>query len=164
MSEEKREKIEFQFIMNYKAYRLKMVVTRLAMTLVAAGGLSAVGLKSFVLGIILPVMAVFIGVVAIIVSYGNEQTYTVYNTRIVIKKRGNDKRVSVPMDDIVSVRYSSAFYEKRFATGTLTISTENEKGKKKKYKLKHIFNARPAVEYLNAAVSERSECNAKDSR
>lgn len=148
-----KEEIKFQRIMDYKAYRTGMILFRLAVTLALATALAFAGIFSVFFGIILPVIALIIGAIAILVSLGNEQTYNVYNTRVVIKRRGDDKRKSVPLQNIVSVRFKSAFYEKRRCIGTVTICAKNDSGAVKKYKLKHIFDAKPVIEYLNGFIS-----------
>ena len=157
------EEIMFQRIMDYKAYRRGMIMTRVLITAAAAIALAFTIRLFVILGIILPVMAVIIGAISILVSMGNERNYTVYNSRIVIKRRGNDTRKSVPLDNIVSVKYNSAFYEKRLCVGTVTIKAKNAKGRIKTYKLKHIFDARPVVEYLTGIIDGRNT-NADDSR
>ncbi len=149
------EKILFQYVMNYKAYRTKMITLRILITLVAMGASGALCLLSLILGIIFAVSFMFIGIISILVALGNEITYTVYNTRIVIKKRGKEKRTVVPVGDIVGIKYAAAFYEKKFSVGTVTVVAKSEKGGKRKYKLKHIFDARPMVEYFGALVDEK---------
>ncbi|MCH5166097.1 MAG: hypothetical protein J1G01_06820 [Clostridiales bacterium] len=162
MSQEQQEKIEYQYIMNYKAYRRKMIATRSAVTAVIVGCMLALCVKSVVAGIILAITATIIGVISVLVSLGNEQTYTVYNTRTVIKKRGDDKRVSLPHESIVKVAYKGAFYEKGLATGTITLTAANENGKLKKYKLKHLFGAQPLVDYYADQISKRKGADNED--
>ena len=152
MSEEQKEKIEFQFIMSYKAYRRKMIGLRVAVTAVVAGGLLGLCAISVMLGLVLAAAVIFVGVISVLAALGAEQTYTVYNTRIVFKRRGNDSRISVPMDNVLKVSYRRAFYEKDLATGTVTVTAKNEKGKIKKYKMKHVFDAKPAGDYINNAI------------
>ena len=153
MSDTQQDKIMFQYIMNYKAYRRKMISMRLTLTAIIAGGLLGLCAVSIVLGIVLGATAIFVGVLAVIFALGNEQTYTVYDTRIVLKKRGNDKRKIVPMQNIVGVAYKRAFYEKGLLTGTVTVTAKADNGKKRKYKLRHVFDAAPVVEYLRERVS-----------
>lgn len=150
MAEENQEKILFQYVMNYKAYRRFMIGSRVGIAVVVTCGFATLCVLNIVLGIVLSVMSVFIGVISVLVSLGEEKTYTVYNTRIVIKRRGDDKRISVPVSDIVSVKYRRAFYEKSLLTGTVTVVAKTH-GRRKKYKLKHIFDAQPAVVYLTNA-------------
>jgi len=149
---EKTEKLCFQYIMNYKAYRRYMLVTRIAGTLVVAGGLAALCAVHIILGILLSAMSLFIGAIVIIVSLSHEQTYMIFDTRFVIKNR--DKRASVPLSDIVRVEYKRAFYEKDLATGTVYITAKTSKGKTKKYKMRHVFNAKDGVEFLRAAANK----------
>lgn len=148
-----KEEIKLQRIMDYKAYRTGMILFRLSVTLAVAVALAFTFMVSVFFGILLPVSALIIGAIAILVSLGNEQTYNVYNTRVVIKRRGDDTRKSVPLENIVSVQFKSAFYEKRRCIGTVTIRAKNDNGAVKKYKLKHIFDAKPVVEYLNGFIS-----------
>ena len=162
MDREQQEKIEFQYIMNYKAYRRKMIATRLSITVVAVGCMLAFCLKSLVAGIVLAIAVAFIGVITVLSSLGNEQTYTVYNTRTVIKKRGDDKRVSLPHDAIVSVAYKRAFYEKSLTTGTVTLTAKDKSGKLKKYKLKHLFGAQPLIDYYAEQISKRKNPSNED--
>lgn len=146
------EKILFQYVMNYKAYRTEMIAKRACITLVAAGAACVLCLVSVLVGIFIAVSIVFVGLISVLVSFGNEKTYTVYNTRIVIKTRGKDDRLSVPTDNVVSVKYKSAFYEKRFCTGTVTVRIADKNGRKKSCKLRHIFDAKPVVNYLSTLV------------
>lgn len=150
------EEIMFQRIMDYRAYRRGMIMKRILITALVAFALLFTSRISIVFGIILPVIAIIIGAISILVSMGNERTYNIYNTRVVIKRRGDDTRKSVPLENIVSVKFKSAFYEKRLCIGTVTIRAKNAKGKIKKYKLKHIFDAKPVVEYLTGVIDGRS--------
>ncbi len=149
------EKLLFQYIMNYKAYRRIMITVRILITLAVAGGLCGLFAISIPLGIILPVMVLFIGAIWIIVSLSKDITYMFFDTRFVIKHR--DKRVSVPLDGVKSVKYRRAFYEKDLATGTLTVAAKDEKsGKIKKYKIKHVFDAQPLIGYFKDAINSNS--------
>lgn len=150
--EQAKEKIEFQFIMNYKAYRREMIATRIILTLVVAGGLCGLCALSVIIGILVAAMALFCGVISILVSLGNEQSYTVYNTRVVIKRKNNDTRVSVPIENVTAVKYKRAFYEKDLATGTVVITAKTDKGAIKRYRLRHVFDAMPAVEFLKTGI------------
>lgn len=151
-----KEEIMFQRIMSYKAYRRGMILTRMLITAAAAIALGFTIRLYILLGILLPVIAIIVGAISILVSMGNERNYTVYNTRVVIKRRGDDTRKSVPLDNIVSVKYKSAFYEKRMCVGTITIRAKNAKGNVKTYKLKHVFDAMPVVEYLTSVINGRN--------
>ena len=148
MAENAKDKIEFQYIMNYKAYRRGMIIFRVGATVLVAGGLACLSVIHWALGLIFSVMAAFIGVIFILAALGNEYTYNVYTDRVVIKKRGVDKRTTVAIADIESVKYSRAFYEKGLATGSIKITAKSG-GRKKRYKLKHLFAAQPLVEFLN---------------
>ena len=112
MAEEQKEKIEYQYVMNYKAYRRKAITLRVLGTAVSAGGLAGLCAVSIVLGAVLAAIAVCFGGIAVVVSLGNEQTYTVYNTRIVLKRRHSEKRTTAAMDSVVKVAYKRAWYEK----------------------------------------------------
>lgn len=147
-----KEKILFQYIMNYKAYRRRAISLRIAVAVVIAGGLLGLCAVSLVAGITASIAALFAGALAVLVSLGYEESYTVYNTRIVIKKRNKDKRLFIPIGRIKSVSYKRAFYEKGLATGTVRFAATDDKGKLKKYKLKNIFDAQPAVEYLKNVI------------
>lgn len=153
--EEQKEKVEFQFIMNYKAYRRKMIAERVAVSVALAAAACGLCVFSVIVGILVAAIVLIFGAVSVLLSLGSEQTYTVYNTRVVLKRRDADKRISVPLENIVSVKYKRAFYEKDLATGTLTVSARSENGKIKKYRLRHIFNAAPAIDYINAAIKEQ---------
>ena len=148
MAENAKDKIEFQYIMNYKAYRRGMIAFRVGATVLAVGVLACVCIFNLILGLILAAMAAFIGVIFILTALGNEYTYNVYTDRIVIKKRGNDKRTIVNIADIESVKYSRAFYEKDIGTCTIKITAKSN-GRKKSYKLKHLFDAQPLIVFLN---------------
>lgn len=151
-----KESIQFQYIMNSKAYRRGMMLFRITATVIAVGGALAACAYSIALGIIFAVIVGAIGALTVIVALGNERTYTVYNTRIVLKRRGDDFRKSVPMQNIVGVKYKSAFYEKDLCVGTLTVKAKDENGKIKRYKLKHIFDGKPLVKYLNDVIDGRN--------
>ena len=140
--------------MNYKAYRTEMIAERTLITLAACGAALCLMLISMLVGILVAVSILFVGLISVLFALGREITYTVYNTRIVIKVRGNEKRVSVPVPDIVGVKYKKAFYEKRFSTSTVTVYAKIEKGRRKKYKLKHVFGAQPAVDFLRAEAEK----------
>ena len=143
------EEIKFQRIMEYKAYRRGMYLKRIGIAIVLAAALAVTWIFSPFFGVVLPLAGLIVVAISIIVSMGSEQTYNVYNTRVVIKRRSSDKRTSVPLGNIVSVKYKSAFYEKRMCTGTVTIFAKVN-GKVKKFKLKHILNAQEIVDYLSA--------------
>lgn len=147
-TEEKKEKILFQFVMHYKAYRRRTVAVRSAATAVVAGGAFSLCALDVLLGIIIGIAVLAVGAIAVLVTLGYEESYTVYDTRVVLKKRGRDKRVSLPFERVTAVSYKRAFYEKDLATGTVTLTARTEKNKLKKYKLKNIFDAKPAVEYI----------------
>lgn len=152
MSEEKQEKIEFQRIMNYKAYRRKMITVRVGLSVLVAGGLMGVCVKSITLAIILAVIVLCLGAITVLAALGNEQTYTVYNTRIVLKKRGNYTRKIVPLENITKVSCRRAFYERGLATATVTVTAKDEKGRTKKYRMRHIFDAKPVVEFIKTGI------------
>ena len=162
MENQTNEEILFQRIMSSKAYRRGMIMYRLIITAVVAGGLAVTGMIAIVLGILLAAVAVIFGIISILVSLGNENTYTVYNTRLVLKRRGDYARQSVPLENIVSVKYRSAFYEKSLLIGTVTIKAKNEKGKIKSYKLKHIFDARPIIDFLVGSINGRNTDGGQD--
>lgn len=158
--EETKEKLLFQFTMNYKAYRRKAIAIRAfcAVALAAAAcGLCAV---SVLVGILTAAIVLIFGAIAVLVSLGNEQTYAVYNTRIVLKRRGSDTRKSVPIESVTAIKYKRAFYEKDLATGTLTVYAnvgKDGKTKIKKYRLRHIFNAAAAIDHLNGVIQSRGK-------
>lgn len=149
------EKIEFQYIMNYKAYRRGMLLMRLSVTLAAIVGTVFLYRFAWALGLIVPLAIAAIGAVWILSALHNEETYTVYNTRCVIKSGA--KRRSVALEKMRDVRYKRAFYEKDLATGTVIIVAQNDKGKLKKYRMRHIVDAMPCVEYLKSAIRARDE-------
>ena len=162
MNNKANEEILFQRIMSSKAYRRGMIMYRIIITAIGAGALAVTSIVSIVLGILLAAVAIFAGTIAILVSLGNENTYTVYNTRLVLKRRGADNRQSVPLENIVSVKYRSAFYEKDLRIGTVTVKAKNEKGKIKSYKLKHIFDAQPIIEFLVGSINGRNTDGGQD--
>ena len=144
--------------MKYKAYRIEMVMSRLLITLAVCAATLTLLLVSVLVAILIAVSVFFVGLIFILYSLNNEITYTVYDTRVVIKPRGKDKRLSVPVGSIVAVKYRRAFYEKKFSTGTVVIYAKTDKGGKKKYKLKHIFDAQKAIDFLSTAA-ERNKDN-----
>ena len=149
------EKILFQYILNYKAYRRIMLSTRITITAIVAGGLAGLCAFNVVLGIMAAVVAVAVGVIWIIIGLHKERTYTIYNTRCVIKFK--EKSKSIPIESITAVKYKSAFYERDLLTGTLTITAKNEKGITRKYKMRHIFNGADGVKYLEERLRENEE-------
>lgn len=148
------KEILFQYIMNYKAYRRKMVTLRVILTVLAAGGLAGVCAVNIPLGITLALIAAFAGAISVLVAFHREWTYTVYNGKIVIKNK--DKRSDIPLENIISVTFKTAFYEKDLFTGTATVTAKTAKGGKKKYKLRHIFDAREGVEFLQKIAAENA--------
>ena len=151
-----KEKIVLQYIMNYKAYRRKTIALRIGVAVVIAGGCCGLCALSLVLGIVTAAMALILGTISVLVSLGYEESYTLYNTRVVIKRKNKEKRLSVALDGVTAVGYRRAFYERDVATGTVTFVAKNDKGRRKKYKLKHIFDANPAVEYFKRAIDKNN--------
>lgn len=146
------EKIEFQYIMDSRVYRRKMIATRVVITCLIAGAATAFLLMDLVLGILIPIAVLFVGAVWVIVGLQGEMTYTIYNTRFVVKNK--EKRVSVPLENIIAVKYRSAFYERDVLAGTITITAKDpDNGRKKKYKMKHVFNGGEGADYLAAAIN-----------
>lgn len=154
------EKILFQYVMSYKAYRRAMISCRAAVAAVAAGALAALCVVSVPLGIVLAVAALFVGALAVLVSLHREYTYTVYGARIVFKKGGDDRRASVPTERVTAVSYKSAFYEKDLGTGTVTVTVRTDKGGKKRYRMKHILDAAPCVDYLKKTAARNNGATA----
>lgn len=148
------EKILYQFIMNYKAYRRGAVIVRSLVALSVAGGALGLCAVSVPLGIVIAVAVVALGGISVILAFGVERTYTVYNTRIVIKTK--NKRRSIPTTAIRSVKFTRAFYERDLATGTLTVVAKDDKGRAGRFKLKHIFDAREAVDHLKRTAEENA--------
>ena len=149
------EKILFQYILNYKAYRRIMLSVRITITAIVAGGLAGLCAFNIFLGIMAAVVAAAVGVIWIIIGLHKERTYTIYNTRCVIKFK--EKCRSIPIENIVAVKYKSAFYERDLLTGTLTITAKNAKGKLRKYRMEHIFNGAEGVKYLEERVKENTQ-------
>lgn len=160
--QEQREEIKFQRIMQYKAYRRGMIMFRLGIATVLAVALALTGFISIFFGIVLPVVVYIFATISILFSVNNEQSYNVYTARVVLKRRGDYGRKSVPLDSIESVRCKSAFYEKRSCTATVTIKAKDDKGKIKKYKMKHILDYKPIVEYINESIRRRKTDGGQD--
>lgn len=160
--QDQKEEIKFQRIMQYKTYRRGMLTFRLGIATALAVGLAFTGFISIFFGIVLPVVVYIGAAISILTSLSNEQTYNVYTERVVLKRRGDDGRKSVPFDRIVSVSCKSAFYEKRSCTGTVTITAKNDKGKLKKYKMKHILDYKPIVQYVNEGINGRKTDGGQD--
>lgn len=154
------EKILYQFVMNYKAYRRVMIASRVGISVIVAGGLAGLCAVSIVLGLIVPAMALCFGAITVIVGLHNERSYAVYNTKVVLRKKGN--RITVPMQSVVGVKYKRAFYEKDLATGTVTVIALNGKGKKKKYRMRHIFDCAACVGYLAQRAAENTGSGAAE--
>lgn len=150
------EKIEFQYITDTRVYRAKTIFIRVLISVIVAGGLSAFYLLSLILGILLPVAALFIGAIWVISGLQYEMTYTIFNTRFVIKNK--DKRINVPLENVVSVKYSSGPFDKKYLTGTITIKARAEDTLRlKTYKMKHVFDGKAGKEYIAAAIASRKE-------
>lgn len=154
MDEQQREKLLYQYIMNYKAYRRVMIPTRAAVTVAVSGGLFGLCALSVPLGIVIGMIPLFLGAIAILAGLHNERTYMIFDTRFVIKNK--DKRVCVGLDAVTAVKYKRAFYEKDLSTGTITVTARTEKGKLKKYKMKHVFDAGEGAEFLRARAAENA--------
>ena len=148
------ENILFKYILNYKAYRRIMLAVRISITAVVAGGLAGLCAFNIVLGILAAVVAAAVGVIWIILGMHKERTYTIYNTRCVLKFK--EKSRSIPIENITAVKYKMGFYERDLLTGTLTITAKNAKGKTRKYKMRHIFNAAEGVKYLEERIKENN--------
>lgn len=151
-----KERIVLQYIMNYKAYRRKTISLRVGVSVLIAGGLCGLCVMSIILGVVLAAMTLILGAIASLVSLGYEESYTLYNTRAVIKRKNKEKRLSVALDRVTAVSYKRAFYERDVATGTVTFTATDGKGRRKRYKLKHIFDANPAVEYFKNAIEKNN--------
>ncbi len=148
---EQDEKLLFQYIMDYRAYRRKMFMTRITIAAVLTGGLFGLCAIRVWLGIIFGTMAAFAGAIFVIVALHHEETYMIFDTRFVIKH--DDKRASVPLDSMTEVTYKRTFYERDIATGTITIkAADAAKGRNKKYRMKHVFNAREGVAFLKGRI------------
>ncbi|MDE7107597.1 MAG: hypothetical protein K2O39_04665 [Clostridiales bacterium] len=161
-SQEQKEEIKFQRIMEYKTYRKGMVMFRLAVATAVAVGLAFTSFISIFFGIALPVTVFIVTAITILYSLGNEQTYNVYTARVVLKRRGDYGRKSIAFDSIVSVEYKSAFYEKRACVGTVIIKAKSDNGKIKKYKMKHILDYKPVVQYINESINGRKTNGGQD--
>lgn len=162
--EERNEKIKLQYIMNYKAYRRKMVAIRSACTVAVAGAMFGFVPVSIWLAVIFAIMVLCIGSITVLVSFGNEWTYTVYETRIVLKKRNSETRASVDIDNILKFDYHRAIYEKDLATGTVKIKAKTSDGKIKTYKLLHIFDAQPLLDYLKSRLDNKDDLNGNENQ
>lgn len=146
------DRILFQYVMSYKAYRRAMISVRVTIAVVAAGALAGLCAVSIPLGIVLALAALFVGAITVVASLHKECTYTVYETRLVIKRGGDDRRVTVELERATEVAYSRAFYEKDLGTGTITVTATDGRGRKKRYRIKHILDAAPCVEFLRKTV------------
>lgn len=146
------DKILFQYVMSYKAYRRAMISVRVTIAVVAAGALAGLCAVSIPLGIVLALAALFVGAITVVASLHKEYTYTIYETRLVIKRGGDDRRVTVELERVTGVAYRRAFYEKDLGTGTVTVTATDGMGRKKRCRMKHILDAAPCVEFLEKAV------------
>ncbi len=155
-TEQNTERVCFQHIMNYKAYRRKMIAVRVSLTVLVAGAAACLCIYSIVLGIIFAAMVLCFGAISVLAALGREETYIVFDTRFVIKHA--EKRVSVPLENLLSVKYKRAFYEKKLATGTITLTaTDPKSGKKKTYRMKHVFDAKACVKFLKDAADKDAQ-------
>ncbi|MCH5158786.1 MAG: hypothetical protein J1F33_06290 [Clostridiales bacterium] len=155
------EKIEFQYITDTRVYRAKMIFTRVIISVIVAGGLSAFVVMSLIIGILLPAVALFIGAIWVISGLQYEMTYTVFNTRFVVKNK--DKRISVPLENVVSVKYGSGPFDKKYLTGTITVKARAEGTLRiKTYKMKHVHDGKAGAEYIAAAIEKHKENGGAD--
>ncbi len=145
-------KILFQYIMNYKAYRRGMLMTRITLTVIAAGGLCGLCAVNIPIGITVALIALFVGAILIIAAYNKERSYTIYDDRVVIKCK--DRRADIGLDGIEAVSIGRAFYEKDLLTSTITVTARTAKGGKRKYRLKHIFDCGDGFEFLKKVAAD----------
>ena len=78
-----------------------------------------------------------------------------YNKRTLLERRNSEKRKTAAMDSVVKITYKRAWYEKDLGTGTITVTAKTDKGGTRKYKLRHVFNGMPAVEYIQNEIARR---------
>lgn len=149
------EKIELQLVMSYRAYRRGMIISRVAsFAVLVAASLAAISVSTL-LAVLAAISLIAVCAITIIVCYAEERTYTVYDTKVVIKRRGDDRRTVVPFSDVVGVTKKTAFYERSLGTSTVIVTAERN-GRKRKYKLLHILDGEAVLEYLAAATTGRN--------
>ncbi|MDE6401161.1 MAG: hypothetical protein K2L54_00945, partial [Clostridiales bacterium] len=68
------------------------------------------------------------------------------------------------MENVVKVAYKRAWYEKDLGTGTITVTAKTEKGGAKKFRLRHVFNGLPAVEYIQNSIAQRGFVTNEDQK
>lgn len=154
-----QDKILFQFLMNTHVYRRVTVAVRVSLTVIFTGAACGLCALSVLIGISVAVAVAAVGAISVVVSLGDTRSYTVYNSRIVFKSRNGQRKVSVQTASIVDVKSTRAFYEKSFDVDTVTVTAKTKRGVRR-YKLRHIFNSAPAVEYLKSVVEQNtSEAN-----
>lgn len=128
---------------------------RVPLTVLLTGAACGLCALSIMLGIAVAASIAAVGTIFIVVSLGDTRSYTVYNSRIVLKSRNGQRKVSVPTENIIGVKSTRAVYEKSFDVDTVTVTAKTASGVRK-YKMKHIFNSAPAVEYLKSVVDKNT--------
>lgn len=146
------EKLCYQYIMNFRAYRIPLIVSRVTAAVILSIGGACTVMISVPLGIVLALLFLFLGALSILTKFHHDETYMIFNNRVVIKHSG--KRYTAYTDKIKSVQKKQAFYEKRFGTFTITITALNENNKVKKLKLRHVFDANAGYDFLVKAVAQ----------
>lgn len=150
-----QDKILFQFTMNPHAYRREAIAVRALATVLIAGAACGLCALSIMLGVAIAAAVVAVGTITVVVAFADARSYTVYASRIVLKRRNAQHKTSVPIESITAVRSTRAFYQKEFDVDTVTVTARTKNGVKK-YRLKHILNSAPAVEFLKSAVEKNN--------
>lgn len=158
--ENTQDKILFQFSMNTHTHKRAVLSARIPITVILTGAACGLCALSVMLGIAVAAAVVAIGTIMIVVALSDTRSYTVYNSRIVLKRRGGQHKVSVPTEKITGVVSTRSFYEKDLDVDTVIITAKTSRGVKR-YKLKHVFNSAPAVEYLKSVVEQNTAEAAK---
>lgn len=152
------EKLCYQYIMNFRAYRVPLIISRITASVILSIGGACVTIVSVPLGIVLALLFLFLGALAILTKFHHDETYLIFNNRVVVKH--SNKRYIAYIDKIKSVQKKQAFYEKRFGTYTITVTALNENNRVKKLKLRHVFDANAGYDFLVNAVAARHDSGA----
>lgn len=151
-----QEKIEFQYIMNYRAYRRSLLTVGITVTLLVTAALAMLCFWSVAMGAVIAATALIVGALVILSSYGSEQTYTVYNDRIVFKSRGHEKRKKAELKDLTAFKSVTSPLERPLKTCTLVLYFKTSRGKKT-YRMYHVFNVTPLTDFLSQVIQNKGK-------
>lgn len=152
MNNNAQEKLLYQFSANVRAYRRRVLWRYIPAIVLSVGATLALCAFTILTGVLLAVMALAVWAVVLLVKLGDRRTYTVYDSRIVFKRRNGVIKKSVEIDAVTDIKLSHAFYERSLGTETATFTVAEGKGGKKKYKMISVVGITPAIEYIRSKM------------